>query len=244
MRKITTFIALTVSISAFANNFDKTEELNGVSLKSGKEAAVRTYVGTMEKTFPFPLELVKKGITNFAEKCNNDYKDKRKYTDEKADCKYHNDHLVETFVVKDIRNTEHFKHLSEVYLVGRQVYNRGSFGYYELVQISQGMNDQKQKTSTIMMRMLEDDEVRSFTTPKFTKESAFDHSQATYTLTEVAPNQTVMTYEYSAETDHWLLNKEVSVPQVFASISKSINDLMKTVEAESTFQKRELASKE
>lgn len=244
MLKITSFIALTLSLSAFANSFDKTEELNGVSLKSGKENSVRTYVGSMEKTFPFPLELVKKGITNFTEKCNNDYKGKRKYTDEKVDCKYHNDHLVETFVVKDIRQAEHFKHLSEIYLVGRQVYNRGSFGYYELVQVSHSQNDKKQKTTTIMMRMLGDDEVRGFTSPKFSKESAFDNSQATYTLTEVAPNLTHMTYEYSAETDHWLLNKEVSVPQVFASISKSINDLMKTVEAESSFQKRELASKE
>lgn len=244
MLKITTFIALTLSVTAFANSYDKTEELNGVSLKSGKEAAVRTFVGSMEKVLPFPIELVKKGITNFTEKCNNDYKDKRKYTDEKVDCKYHNDHLVETFVVRDIRQTDHFKHLSEVYLVGRQVYNRGSFGYYELVQVSQGVNEKKQKTFTVMLRMLDDDEVRSFTSPKFSKESAFDHSQSVYTLTEVSPNQTHMTYEYSADTDHWLLNKEVSVPQVFASISKSINDLMKTVEAESTFQKRELASKE
>lgn len=244
MLKIISVLAVTMSLSSFASPFDKTEELNGVSLKSGKENSVRTYIGSMDKTLPFPIELVQKGITNFSDKCNNDYKDKRKFTDEKTDCKYHNDHLVETFVVRDIRSTENFKHLSEVYLVGRQVYNRGSFGYYELVQISHGVNDKKQKTATIQLRMLGDDEVKMFTSPKFSKESAFDESQSTYILTEIAPNTTHLAYSYSSETDHWLLNKEVSVPQVFGSISKSINDLMKTVENESSFQKREIASKE
>jgi hypothetical protein len=218
--------------------------INGVSLKSGKESAIRTYAGSIEKTFPYSAAIVKKGITNFSEKCNNDYKDKRKFTDDKTNCKYHNDHLVESFIVTNLREMDHFKNYSEVYLVGRQVYNRGAFGYYELVQISETINEKKLKTVTISLKMLDDEEVRLFSSPKFSKESAFDSSFAKFTLTETAPNMTHMAYEYSAETDHWLLNKEVSVPQVFASISKSINDLVETVETESSIQKRELASKE
>ncbi len=244
MLKSILLIAVTVSASAFAQTFDKTEELNGVSLKSGKESSIRSYVGSTEKTFPYPAAIVKKGITNFTDKCNNDYKSKRKFTDEKADCKYHNDHLVESFLVTGLREMEHFKSFSEVYLVGRQVYNRGAFGYYEMVQVAEGMNEKKQKTITITLKMLDDAEVRLFTTPKFSRDSAFDKSFASFVLTEISPNQTHMAYEYSAETDHWILNKEVSVPQVFASISKSINDLVNTVEAASAVQKRELASKE
>lgn len=244
MRTIITILTMTAAFNLFASPYDKTEELNGVALKSGKESNVRTYIGSVEKTFSYPLELVQKSITNFTEKCNNDYKDKRQFTDQNTPCKYHNDHLVESFVVKDIRSTESFKHLSEVYLLGRLVYNRGSFGYYEMVQISHGVNEKNQKTATIQVRMLSDDEVKLFTSPKFAKESAFDESQTTYTLTEVAPNVTHLTYSYLAETDHWLLNKEISVPQVFASISKSVNELMKTVETESSYQKREIASKE
>jgi hypothetical protein len=244
MLKSIFFIAVAVSATAFANTYYKTEEINGVSLKSGKESAVRTYVGSTEKTYPYPAAIVKKGITNFTDKCNNDYKSKRKFTDEKTDCKYHNDHLVESFVITNLREMDHFKNFSEVYLVGRQVYNRGSFGYYEMVQVAESVNEKKQKTIKITLKMLDDDEVKLFTSPKFSKESAFDASFASFTLTEIAPGQTHMAYEYSAETDHWLLNKEVSVPQVFASISKSINDLVKTVEAESFVQKRELASKE
>lgn len=235
---------LVFSINASAVEFDKVQELNGVNLKSIKENSVRTYSGTMDKVLPFPIELVKKGVTNFTDKCNNSYKSKRKYTSETGDCRYHNDHIVESFVVKEIREMEYFKEVSEVYLLGRVIYNRGSYGYYELVTVREGTNEKNQKTITVSLRMLDDKEVKLYTNPKFSKESAFDSSSSTFVLTQVGPTETQIQYKYSAATDHWLLNKEVSVPQVFASISKSINDLVKTVEDESTYQKRELASKE
>lgn len=239
--KIAVTMGMVLAFNVHAETIDKTESLNGVSLKSGKADNTRTYSGTITKDFPYPLEIVKNGITNFSEKCNNSYKGKRQFTSAEVDCKYFNEHLIETIVVKDLKPVEAYKN-SEHYLVGRQVYNRGKFGYYELVQISSGMNEKNQKFVTIALQMLDDNEVKTFTEPKFSKDSAFDKSSSLYTLTEVSPSKTHMTYEYKAETDHWILNKEISVPQVFATISKSINDLMKTVETESYLQKRELAS--
>ncbi|WP_408098937.1 hypothetical protein ACJVC5_08460 [Peredibacter sp. HCB2-198] len=244
MRYFTIATAMTLALSLNAQaemSFDKNDSLNGVTLKSGKSEAVRAYSGSISKHFPFPLEMVKNGITNFSEKCNNDYKGKREYTSQETDCKYFNEHLVETFTIKDLKPVDAYKGI-EHYLVGRQIYNRGSYTYYELVQVKTSMNEKNQKVMTISLEMLNDSEVRAFTEPKFDKDSVFSKSGSTYTLTEVGPSETHMDYEYHAETDHWILNKEISVPQVFASISKSINDLMKTVEAESSSQKRELAS--
>lgn len=232
------------TIAWSGTSFDKKEVLNGVTLHSGKEDVVRTFMGKTEKTFSYPIELVKKGITNFSEKCNNDYKGKRTFTSQEIDCKYHNEHLVETVVVSDIRKMDYFKTLSEAYVLARRVYNRGSFGYYELVTVDEDLNEKKQKTIKIMVRMLDDKEVKLFTKPQFNRESAFKTSNITFTLTQLGPKETHLLYEYEAETDHWLLNKEISVPQVFASISRSVNDLLKTVEAESSLQKRALASKE
>ena len=244
MIKLIHAILLVFSVSAMAEStVDKTELLNGVSLKSAKQKDVRTYSGETEKLMPFPIDLVKKGVTNFTEKCNNDYKDKREFTSKEKNCKYHNEHLVETFMVSDFRKMDYFKSFSEVYILGKRVYNRGSFGYYELVTVSQSQNEKNQKTITVVLRMLDDKEVKVFMSPKIKKESAFDSSSSVFTLTEVASNQTLLRFEYNAETDHWLLNKEVSVPQVFASISNSVNQLIKTVETESSIQKRALASK-
>lgn len=240
---ITLFSILTVSTSVIAET-DKIEVLNGVQLRSGKKNDVRSYVGQIERHFSFPIELVKKGVTNFSDKCNNQFKDKRKFTKDLGNCKYHNDNLVESFVIKNIKNAEKFKNYNEAYLLGRVVYNRGSFGFYELVTITEGKNHLNQRTISIATRMLEDKEAKVYTNTKMSKESAFDQSSTRFILTEISPNETKVKYEYKATTDHWILNKEVSVPQVFASMSKSINDLIQTIEDESTIQKRELASNE
>lgn len=245
MLKIISTLSLVLSVSAIAGSkFDKKESLHGVKLRSGKENTLRTYVGTTKKSLPFSIDLVKTGITNFNQKCNNAYKDKRKFTSQTEDCKYHNEHLIETFVVTDFRRTDYFSGFSEVYLLGRQIYNRGSFGHYELVTVQNSLNDKKQKVVTITLRMLDDKEAKLFTNIKFSRESAFDSSLISFTLTETSPETTHLSYEYRAETDHWLLNKEVSVPQVFASISRSVNELLSTVEKESSKLKRDLASKE
>jgi hypothetical protein len=67
---------------------------------------------------------------------------------------------------------------------------------------------------------------------------------ATFVLTEIHPEATNLSYEYFSETEHWLLNKEISVSQVFLSISKSINDLFRAVENEAATRKKELEVKE
>lgn len=234
-----------LTTAAFAGaKMDKKETINGIIVETGKKDSVRIYQGSVSKTYPFNLTTIKNSVVNFQDKCNNSLKDKRQFTDKKTPCKYHNENLVETLVVKNIKNSGWKKEEGEIerYILGRQVYNRGSFGYYELVRVYEGKNEQNQKTLKIVTHMLSDKEAKAYINPKFEKDSAFDRSVSTYVLTEVSPNETNFAYQYNAETEHWILNKEVSVPQVFASISKSINDLLKTVSAESAIQNRDLAS--
>ncbi len=234
-----------IALHAFADTkMDKTESINGVTLQSGKEDSTRIYRGTITKTFSYGISSVIKSIVNFQDKCNNDFKARRQYTDKATSCKYHNDNLIETIVVKNINPTGWTKGSNEIerYVLGRQIYNRGSFGHYELVTISETKNAQNQKTVTIVQRMLDNKEAKQYTKPLFDKDSAFDESLSTFVVTEISPTETTINYEYNGKTVHWILNKEISVPQVFASISKSINDLVKTVDAESSILTRDLAS--
>lgn len=243
--KLMVFSGWMIATAAFgATKMEKKETINGVSVQTGKDNSVRIYQGFITKTYPFKIETVKNSVVNFQEKCNNSMKDRRQFTDKNISCKYHNENLVETIVEKNIKTSGWTKEPGEVerYILGRLVYNRGSFGYYELVKIIEGKNEQNQRTIKIVSKMLSDQEVRTYINPKFEKDSAFDDSVSSFTLTASGPNETTMSYQYSAETEHWILNKEVSVPQVFSSISKSINDLLKTVSAEAAVQNRELAS--
>lgn len=239
------FILISILMSSFAfaqTPFDKNEQLDGVLLKSGKENSLRTYVGTIDKMFSFPMALVQKAVTGFADRCNNDYKSKRKYVSEDFECKYHSENVVETFVVKDINKSQILEGYSEFYILGRQVYNRSSSGFYELVTVKNSTNDKNQAVTTVVVKMLDDEEVRNFITPKFNQDSSFEETIGVFTLTAISPTETHLSYDYKASTKHWLLNKEILVPQVFASMSKNMNQLLKTVEEESSVQKRELAS--
>jgi hypothetical protein len=243
--KIFLCAAWLIAVQAFAGaKIDKKDTINGVSVQTAKDDSTRIYQGSIFQSFPHSIDSVKLAIINFADKCNNSYKERRKYTDKNFNCKYHNEHLVETQVIRKIKQTGWTKEEGEIdrFLLARRVYNRGSFGYYELVRIYEKKNEDGKRTVRIVQTMLTDAEVKKYTTPIFEKDSAFDKSVSSFTLTEVSPSETSLNYEYNAETEHWILNKEVSVPQVFASISKSINDLVKTVVTESAIQSRDVAS--
>jgi hypothetical protein len=234
-----------IAIQAFASTEDQQKEIiNGVSVKSHKDDSTRTYMGEVTKSIPANLETVFKSIVNFDEKCNNAHKDRRKNTSKSTDCRYHNENVVETLILKKINLTGWTKEPKEVdrYLLARRVYNRADFQYYELVRIYEDKNDKNQKTIKIVQTMMTDKEVNSYTKPLFEKDSAFNAVTSTYFLTEIESKKTELRYEYKADTEHWILNKEVSVPQVFSSISKGINDLLKAVDSESNKISRELAS--
>ena len=233
---------LAFNYSSYAK-FEKSDQLHGVDVKSGKDVNGRIYEGTIKKILPHPIEIVLNAITNFSEKCNNKFKNKRKYTPENIDCRFHNENLIETFVVKNIHNKNQSKNVIDNYLLGRLVYNRGTFGYYELITIREGLNKKKQKTITVSSKMLNDSEVKKFTSPKFNRESAFDKTEWKFKLTQLSENETHLSYKYSSQTNHWILNKEVSIPQVFESMSKSINFLIKSVEEGSMNQKQTSLSK-
>lgn len=229
---VAVFLSFSVVPSTHAMEFDKFETIDGVELKSGKSSSVRHYYGKSTKTLPHSLEQVKARITNFEEKCNNEYRSKRKFTSPEKECKYHNEHLVESFIVRTGADPQ-------TYLVGRRIYNRGEFSHYDLIQIKESKNEKGQKQVIITQTMLEDEEVKRYMKPELEKDSAFTKSSGTFVLTELGKSQTELVYEYRSQTDHWLLNKEISVPQVFASMSKSIDHLFQSIEGQPN---RDLAS--
>lgn len=215
-------------------NFDKHDEINGVSLSTGKEDSTRHYKGLISKTFSHSLSEIKNNITNFTEKCNNDYKEKRTLTDESVDCKFHVDHLIESKIVKDLGNGS--------LLIARHLYRRGTYSHHDLVSITEAKNERGQATVAITFTMLTDEEVSKHLETNFKKDSYFSKSSETYILTSLGNKSTQVNYQFHAETEHWLLNKELSVPQVFASISQDVNDMFKSVTEAIAPRDREVAS--
>ncbi len=238
---LSTLFSLEISAKS---RFDRKERQRDVSLASGKKDDVRSYHATTTKVLNFPMSVVKDSILNFSEKCNNAHRKKRELTAIEYDCKYHNENIIEQAVVKNLRQGTWQKDENEKerFVVARKIYNRGESGHYELVKIKETTNVLKQNTVIIEEEMLTNDQARNYVSVKFKKDSAFETSKTRYTLTEIAPGKTELRYIYKGTTTHWVLNKELSVPQVFSSLTKSINNLVSTIGTEAEVQTRSIAS--
>jgi hypothetical protein len=223
--------------------FDRKEQHKDLVLKTGKENNERTYHVFTKRSLPYSAPMILKSITNFTDRCNNRLMNKREFMDKTTPCKYHHSNIIESFVVKDLNPgwlSEEGE--SERYLLGRRTYNRETSSYYELVQVFAGKNKHGQKTYTVIERMLNDKEVTAFTHPKMKLETPYGKREVKFILTEISPTETQMKYVLEATTSHWLMNKELLVPQVFGTITKSINDLVAAIAIESDSQSRSLAS--
>lgn len=225
--------------------FDRKEQHKDLVLKTGKENGERTYRVFTKRSLPYSAPMILKSITNFTDRCNNNFVNKREFMDKSTQCKYHHSNIIESFVVKDLhpgRLSEEGE--SERYLLGRRTYNRETSSYYELVQVFEGKNKRGQKTYTVTERMLTDKEVATFTHPKMKLETPYGRREVKFILTEISPTETQLKYVLEATTSHWLMNKELLVPQVFGTITKSINDLVAAISTESGSQSRSLASEQ
>lgn len=228
---LTLFICLPLKAEI---NYDKQEKINGVGLATGKVESTRHYKGTYTRTFEHSLEVVKNGITNFSEKCNNAYRGKRNLTDKAQDCRYHVDDIVELKVVKELDESTS--------LVANHLYRRGTYTHHDLVRQDSGKNEKGQPTLTITFTMLSDEEVAQHIQTDFRRDSDFTRKTQKYVLTSLENMKTEVSYEYHAETQHWLLNKQLSVPQVFASISLGVTEMFRTV-YQAVSVNREVASR-
>jgi hypothetical protein len=225
-------LILSISFQALSYEIDSQESRKkyDIELRSGKKDDVRYYEAKMTKVIDAPMKNVKESIINFDQKCNNDYSNKRKFTDENNKCKYHNPSLVESIIIKDINVKDLSENEEERFLVNRLIYNTNTYNHSDLIQIF------NKSTSEIVIThtMLESDEAKKYNAKAYEKDSAFDHSKGTFTLTSLSPTQTKLDYIYVSTTDHWVLNKSVSISKVFDSMTESFNHLFQSIKSGSS----------
>ena len=217
--------------SAYEVDNKSTHETSKVKMISGKKESNRFYQGNLSKVFPTSIENVLKGILNFSEKCNNELKDRRELTDKKAVCAHHNSNLVESKVYKITKEFKKKKNETDRFLVARRIYNRQSFSHIDLITRYEEKNSSGNRVIKISQEMISDTEVKKYIDPPVELDSAFQKAYAEFTVTEIDKESTIVSYYYASETDHWLLNKSVSVGQVFDSMGKSIGLLFSSIDA-------------
>lgn len=207
------------------------KEIKGINVSNGKKDDTRIFRGYALKEYTGSLDTVKAAVINFEEKCNNEFKSKRKFMDKNQDCKYFNKNIIESIVIKN-HNYKGAKETNEKerWVVARMLYNRGNFNQYDLMVFYEYKNKLNEKVFEIKQSMLSDSEAKKYLDDPIKRESAFNYLAATFRLTE-KPNQKVLfEYEHISKTDHWFLNKDMMVGQVYESVANGISDLLVSIE--------------
>lgn len=228
-----------IALSAFARDYkiERKDNLHGVTVETGKQDKVRMYRATFSRTVAAPLEVVRAGIINFEQKCNNSFATKRVWTAKNQKCAFKNENIVEVRAEKDLIQT-----LPDHSIYSRHGYNRGAFFYQELVTETKEVDSQNRPVLVIKQEMLSEKEAAKWVKQTIENTSAFKTMTGVFKLTALSANETQVDYTYSTETTHWLLNKEVTVPQVFAGMGQGLKDLWVSIEANATQGERHIAS--
>lgn len=219
--------------------FDRRDKFHGVTVESGKSDDVRAYRASFTHIIPANIHEVRAGIVNFTEKCDNQHSERREWMRRDTLCAFSNESMVETRVERNLKENFYLMGETDRYVLSRRGYNRGSFQYQELVREVVQNNG---GTIQIQQTMLSEEEARRWlVSAPLRRDYAYDRLTTTYTLTKLSDMSTELKYESRAETTHWLLNKELVVPQVLASLGRGAKDLRTSVEGHHQ-RNRQLAS--
>lgn len=193
-------------------------------MRSGKKDDVRFYEGRLDDVIDRPIEKVLERVLSFDKRCNNEHKDRRIYTDKKMDCPYQSGMLIESVIVKDLKKRKLEKNELKRFLVKRRSYNRGLYTYNDLIRVFRYKDGYK-----VTMTMLSDKEAKDYIDSPLEKVSVMQTSGGVYYITPVGKNKTRYNYIWTCSTDHWLLNKSVTVSSFFESMAENIRGEFNTL---------------
>lgn len=195
-----------------------------VDMLSGKKDGIRFYQGTISDVIKQPVEKVLETVLAFDKRCNNELKEKRTISNKKLDCPYASDSLIESVIVKDIKVKKLAKGEIKRFIVIRRSYNRGLYTYNDLIRVFRYLDGYK-----ITMDMLSDKQSRDYINSPLNNNSVMKTSGGVYYIMPESSGSTRYTYIFTCSTDHWLLNKSITVGTFFDSMAKNLRDEFNTI---------------
>lgn len=221
--------------------YDRFEKIQNVTLQTGKEGSERHFRAFTKMELPFTTEAALEELLDFESSCNNDLSHKREHLSKDHHCKRFDRDVIENVVIKKIKNAKGLE-AEEVtrFLVGRRVYNRGDYSYYELVRVFK-----KPQGYRVTLELLKDKAARDYLNPKLKFDYFFHQKNTEYLLSKKSDSQTELKLITEASTRNWFLNKAFSVGQVFQGLVTETSDVLGrfTTEAKRADSKRSFASK-
>lgn len=216
--------AVAVNIKKFDIDYREKSKEFDVHMLSGKKNDTRLYQGTISDIIERPVNEVLETVLAFDKRCNNEYKDKRKISDKSSDCPYNSDSLIESVIVKELKDKKLAPDEVKRFIVKRRSYNHGVYTYNDLIRVFRYMNGYK-----VTMEMLDDSTSKKYISTPLNKKSVMKTSGGTYFILPEGDGKTRYTYTFTCSTDHWLLNKSITVSKFFSDMAENLRSEFNTL---------------
>ncbi len=201
--------------------FEDQRDMNGVHVENAKINDARVFHATLGKVIERPYSDVVSDILRFDERCNNDYRDKRRFSPKEFNCQHLNKNLVESIIIRDIKappaKAENEK---ERFLIFRNIYNREAFQNYDLVIFTEKLDGNKKHLAQISYAMMSDDEAQKYLATAEKKKSVFDVIQGTYEIEELDGGKCRVGMTYTTKTSYWMMTNGFAVGMIYKSMAE------------------------
>ena len=204
--------------------------IDGISVSASKKGDSKSFFAKGKVELESSLTTTKNAILDFNNRCNQKLAKKRTVVSKEFKCKFHNPSLVESVVIKDLRNKKYTndKKVLEEFLVWRNVYNRNAYSYYDLIVVRKI----KENQINVSYKMLNDEEVSFYLNSYKKKKTAFDESRGVFKIQNIK-SKIHLTLNYTSKTGHWLLTSSLAESTILEKVASGTKLAIDAVKKES-----------
>src|SRR5690606_787127 len=159
-------------------------------------------------------------VVNFPSRCNNSYRKERKFLAKDAECVYHNENMIESQIVRDLKIKEKGENEIDRFVLKRRIWNKGLHTYNDLVTVTELPKEGNQeKVIEVSYKLLSDEESAKLIDNPLPFDNAFYYTIGTYRLIKLPNNRIEIKYSYQTKTNHWFLTSSMIQGSVHSSLA-------------------------
>lgn len=199
---------------------EQKETIKDVNVLSANKDDSIFYLATYKTEFQGSFDRAVEYVLDFSRRCNNAYKKERKLTTKDFVCTIHNDNLIESQIVKDLKIKDDNPQIVERFVVKRRIWNKGLHSYNDLVTVKKvATNKGEKRRLEVTHRLLKDEEANSLIIDPVPFDNAFYHTVGTYRMAETESGKILVDYTYETKTDHWFLTSSMIQGSIYSSLA-------------------------
>ncbi|MBH47354.1 MAG: hypothetical protein CME71_04195 [Halobacteriovorax sp.] len=198
----------------------KEEKIKDVIVRSAEKSDSRIYLANYNAVFNGSFDKALSYVLDFPKRCNNSYRKERKLTEKDFECIYHNDNLIESQIIKDLKVKDENPNIVDRFVVKRRIWNKGLHSYNDLVTVTKETPKENEvRRLTVSYRLLKDDESKKLIDDPVPFNNAFYYTMGTYRMAETKDGKVTVEYSYETKTDHWFLTSSMIQGSIYSSIA-------------------------